>query len=348
MSGHMQTNTRKQFDIFRRILNLVVCFYFTTNLLAQDIHFSMFNSCPLFLNPAYTGNFVGDWRVALNFRNQWSAIEPFNTTAASFDKKVYLFNQKFGAGLFFVNDQAGSHSLSYNKIYASIAYNKEINKNYLDLGIQLGYVHQGLGGNQTYNDQYNRDNGNFDPNIPTSEPHAGEKHSYLDLNAGLLWKRNINIFEPEVGLAFFHLNSPNQSFFGGTDRLPLRYSLHTKVKTKISDDYYVMPSILYTQQKGATETMLGTNIGMNLFGNRSAVKEVFAGIYLRNGLVNKADAMSILAGATIRRIEIALCYDITVSQLSTATSNRSAFEISIIYRSISTVLNSYSIPCERF
>jgi len=42
-----------------------------------------------------------------------------------------------------------------------------------------------------------------------------------------------------------------------------------------------------------------------------------------------------------------LSYDINVSGLSQST-NVSTFEISLIYKSISTVLNSYSIPCERF
>jgi type IX secretion system PorP/SprF family membrane protein len=344
----METETRKRFNFIKQIGKLLVIFIFAGNSIAQDAHFSLFNSCPLFLNPAYTGNFTGDWRLALNFRNQWGAIEPFNTEMMSFDRKVYLFNQNFGAGLLFIGDQQGPNGLKSENIYGSFSYGRVFNNNFFNIGLQLGYVHQGFDPNQTYPDQYNRETGTFSPDINGSASKTDLKISYLDINLGILWKRSINIFEPEAGFSVFHLNSPNQSLDGGEDHLPLRFALNAKMKTKISDDYYVTPSLLYTRKEAATETMVGTNIGMNVFGNKSAVKEIFAGAYLRNGLFSEADALSILAGATIRNIEFALAYDISVSNLNVATNNRSAFEISIIYKSISTILNTYSIPCERY
>jgi type IX secretion system PorP/SprF family membrane protein len=344
----MQKETRKRFKYFRHTGIFLISILLAGNSMAQDIHFSMYNSCPMILNPASTGNFTGDWRLALNIRNQWSTIEPFNTEALSFDRKIYIRNQNFGVGLFFIGDQAGSNSLNTTNLFGSLSYGRELNKNSIKIGLQLGYVHQGLGGSQTYPDQYDRETGNFDPNMPSNIENAGEKHSYLDVNLGLFWKKSIRIFEPEAGLSVFHLNSPNQSFFGGTDRLPMRFSIHSNVKTNISDEFYIMPSILYSRQDAATETMAGTNVGMNLLGNHSSVKEIFAGLYLRNGIFNEADALSVFAGTRVGRIEFALNYDLTVSNLSTATKNQSAFEISIIYKSISTVLNTYSIPCERY
>lgn len=344
----METEIRKRFDFVKQIGRLIVLFVFTGNSVAQDVHFSMFNSCPLFLNPAYTGNFTGDWRLALNFRNQWGAIEPFNTEMVSFDKKVFLFKQNFGAGLYFIGDQQGPNGLKSNNIYGSFSYGRVFNNNFLNVGLQLGYVHQGFDPNQTYPDQYDRETGTFNTDLNSNGSKTALKNSYLDINLGILWKKNITIFEPEAGLTVFHLNSPNQALEGGVDRLPLRFSLNADMKTKFSDDYYITPSILYTRKEAATETMVGTNVGMNVFGNKAAVKEIFAGVYLRNGLFNEADALCVLAGATIRSVEFALSYDLSVSNLSTATNNRSAFEISIIYKSISTILNTYSIPCERY
>jgi type IX secretion system PorP/SprF family membrane protein len=348
MSGVINKKSKILSASLRRLLITSGILLLISQIRAQDVHFTMYNSCPLLLNPANTGVFIGDWRVGINFRNQWGAIDPFNTEMVSYDSKLYLFNQDFGAGAYVIFDQAGSSSLNTVRVFGSLRYSREINKNFVNLGIQLGYVHQRLGGNQTYPDQYNRDNGNFNPDLPSNEPYAGEKHAYLDVNMGLSWKKSINLFEPELGISIFHLNSPNQSFFGGVDKLPLRFVINSNVKTKLSDEFYVTPSILYNRQKEATETMIGTNLGMNVLGNKSTVKEIFAGIYLRNGIFDKSDAVCVLAGTSIRRLEIALSYDITMSHLKTVTNNRSAFEISIIYRSISTVLNSYSIPCERY
>src|SRR5688572_2302476 len=54
------------------ILMMMLCFSFS--LLAQDIHFSQYNSSPMNYNPGLTGFFNGDYRFSSNYRNQWSAI----------------------------------------------------------------------------------------------------------------------------------------------------------------------------------------------------------------------------------------------------------------------------------
>ena len=41
---------------------------------AQDIHFTMWDAMPITTNPATTGVFPGDYRGAINYRNQWASI----------------------------------------------------------------------------------------------------------------------------------------------------------------------------------------------------------------------------------------------------------------------------------
>src|ERR1700744_5202325 len=53
---------------------------------AQDIHFTQFNAAPLIINPAFTGNFDGQYRVAAIYRNQWQSVTvPYVTYGASID-----------------------------------------------------------------------------------------------------------------------------------------------------------------------------------------------------------------------------------------------------------------------
>ena len=345
----MVPNNSKRF--FRRLFSVHVLVIFSLPvLIAQDIHFSMFNACPLFLNPAQTGNFSGDWRVAANYRNQWNALAiPFSTAAVSFDGKFYLLHQDFSAGAMFINDESGSVALSVNKLYGSLGFRKVINHNVFHLGIQLGYVFKSLDMDKvTLPSQYNPLTGTFDGQLPGNETNMGERTSNLDFNAGILWKKKIRILEPEIGVSFSHLNKPNESFFDDDQHLPVRSTLHARLKTNLSDEFYVEPALLFMNHKGSRETIAGLNTGFNIFGKKSTVKEMMAGIYLRNGFLSDADAIAVYAGATIGRIDLAICYDITVSDLKEATNHNGAFEISLQYRSISTVLNSYSIPCERF
>ena len=55
---------------------------------AQDLHFSQFMNSPLVTNPANTGFMPeGDYRLGINYRNQWSSIMavPYKTMSAFAD-----------------------------------------------------------------------------------------------------------------------------------------------------------------------------------------------------------------------------------------------------------------------
>ncbi|MBN1415330.1 MAG: PorP/SprF family type IX secretion system membrane protein [Bacteroidales bacterium] len=338
-------------NILHRLISVYVLVIFPVQVVnGQDIHFSMFNACPLYLNPAEAGNFNGDWRIAGNYRNQWSSLAvPFHTAAIAFEKKFFLLHQDFSAGAVFINDESGAVALSVNKLYGSLGFRKSINRNIFHVGLQLGYVFKSLNLDKvTLPGQFNRDLGIFDAQRPSGEANMGERTSNLDLNAGVMWKRKIKRFEPEIGLSLSHLNYPNESFYDDNQKLPIRSTVHATLKANLGEAVYLQPALLYMNHKGSNETIAGFNAGFNVFGRKSAVKELMAGVYLRNGFLSNSDAIAVLAGATIGRIDFAFCYDITISGLKTANNQNGAFEISLQYRSISTVLNSYSIPCERF
>jgi type IX secretion system PorP/SprF family membrane protein len=308
---------------------------------SQDINFTMFNYNPLFLNPANTGNFIGDWRLAGNYRNQWSAAaNPFRTASVSFDTKFNILKQKIGTGLYFINDESGAGGLNFNKVYASLGYEKEINKNFFNLGLQFGYVFGSVNSWDTWDKSTN--------SVKSTNGESDFKVSYPDFNIGICWRKNLGIFEPEAGASFFHINSPNNSFFENSDKEKLKSIFHSKVKVKFNDRIYLMPAIFYLNKDNTSLTILGTNIGYNFLGSVSRVKQVFGGIYLRNGIINKSDSYSILVGTSIGRLDIAFSHDITISAFSRSAGNVGAYEISLIYRNISTLINTYSIPCERF
>jgi type IX secretion system PorP/SprF family membrane protein len=336
---------KKQVDRIRSkiVLYIVLIFCSGSFLEGQDIHFTQFDFNPIFLNPANTGNFIGDWRVAGNFRNQWSGTaNPFNTMSVSADMPVYLMGQKIGVGLLFVNDVSGASGLNTNMAYASAGYNLDINNNYFNIGVQVGMVFSSI--NNSWG-LWNHQTGQFD--LPNNEPNSIGNSNYLDVNLGGIWKRNINIFEPEVGLNIQHINMPTKTFTSGTDNVPLRMSVYVISKAKITDKIYATPKLYYSGQQAADVTIVGAEGGYNLLGNKSSVKRIFAGVYLRNGIVSDIDAFMVQGGATVGRIDIAVSYDMGLSNLS-QSKTMGSFEIALIYKSISTVLNSYSIPCERY
>src|ERR1043165_4331721 len=114
-------NKRK--TILFGIWNLI----FGISLWGQDLHFSQFMNSPLLTNPANTG-FIpgGDYRLGVNFRNQWSSIMslPYKTMSAFGDAQI-LQNENdgwVGIGGVILRDVAGSGNLTSTRVYGSVAY----------------------------------------------------------------------------------------------------------------------------------------------------------------------------------------------------------------------------------
>src|SRR5690606_37585034 len=79
----------------------------------QDIHFSQYYANPLYMNPALTGSFYGDFRAAVNYRNQAFTVSntPYVTYSGSFDiapLKKKMRHDVFGVGMLVYNDKAGN------------------------------------------------------------------------------------------------------------------------------------------------------------------------------------------------------------------------------------------------
>ena len=315
--------------------------FFSQSLWAQEPEFTLYEYSPLYLNPANTGNFDGNWRASIIYRNQWSAaVDGFISPGASFDARFRLLGQKLAAGLYFINDASGIGGLTYNKVYASIALEKKISENTFIVAAQGGYV------SGKVNSWYGWNPATRDFDAPSGEDNL-EKSAYPDLNLGITWKRKIGITRNQAGIAVNHLNTPNVSFFsGGTEKESIRIGFFGQSQVDINDKIFVKPGVVYVSKNASTFTLLGSDFGYKLQG-RSRVKQVFGGVYLRNGLLESIDAVSIRGGVTAGQIDIAVNYDVTMSNIK-QPGNMGAFEVAIIYRSFGLVLNSYSIPCERF
>src|ERR1044071_8657006 len=105
----------------RRFILVIVANILLKTAGAQDPNFSQFFVSPLTLNPAMTGKFNGDFRIAGNYRDQWPAIsKAFVTSTASIDFPI-LRNRineldTWGVGLLAMTDKTANGILSTNMI----------------------------------------------------------------------------------------------------------------------------------------------------------------------------------------------------------------------------------------
>ncbi|MFI5129608.1 MAG: PorP/SprF family type IX secretion system membrane protein [Chitinophagales bacterium] len=316
----------------KHIVSVAVCsLYLASFAFSQDLHFSQFMNSPLSTNPANTG-FIpgGDYRIGMNYRNQWSAIMtvPYQTMSVFGDMQVMQHeNGWLGAGALILHDVAGSGNLTSTKIYGSIAYHQTLNlASLLSLGFNIGYANKQINvANLKFPDQF--DGHFFDSHYPTTGIPPNNNISYLDLQAGM----NYAFFPNEntymnVGFSTHHINRPRESFFneqaGIDNRIPVRHIAFINGSFKLNDQWIVNPNSYFSLQAKSYEWLIGGNAHYNLSGDGEKV--LIAGIYYRS-----SDAVIPMIGIGLKDYTFSFTYDATISTLKNYNNTRGAFEFSL-------------------
>ena len=316
---------------------------------AQDPHFSQFFASPLTLNPAFTGKFDGQWRLAANHRDQWPSIpKAYVTTSASIDfpimKKIIPDNDVFGVGISGVSDASANSALKLNYGSASLSYHKALDENgynTIGAGFQATYSSLVLDITKlTFEDELTQ-NG-FARGTTMDILTNGKTQSYFDLNAGVLYSGSTNGENNYyVGVSMYHINRPKVTFKKDNWYLTSRLTVHAGASLPISDVVGVNLSAIYQAQNKASETLFGGALALNANSDNINPTNVFVGAWMR---IN--DAIIPYVGLEFAGLRIGASYDINVSSLKAATGNRGGSEISIIY--IKRKQESKGIPCPRF
>ncbi len=353
--------------MFRYTFTLIFALFFLTGpLKAQDPHFSQFYAAPLHTNPAMTGVFEGKFRVALNYRDQWSSIlqdNPFRTVGASFDIRQHIAGDDyFAVGVSFLRDEAGSSRFIQNRTHLSVSYMKQLGGSryrafdqFLIAGGQIGLGQNRVDGNLAWFDNQ-FDNSIFRPNtaLPTGEGDlVGDNQTtdlFLDFNAGLLYyatfDENRSFY---IGGAFNHLNGPNVSFLGDSDEvLYARWLGQIGGEFPFNNNLSFLPALAATGQGPSMQTVLGGNFRYTNNDWRELAIRVggWGRVTNKDESGTSLDAFIVSAILEVESWNFGLSYDITASSLSNANNARGAFEVSLIY--VHPDSRRYKVNCPNF
>ena len=304
----------------------------------QDLHFSQFMNSPLATNPANTG-FIpdGDYRLGINFRNQWSSVMalPYKTMSAFGDMQIMQnpdMTGWVGIGGLILRDVAGSGNLTSTKVYGSVAYHQMINAGSLvSLGFNVGWANKQINvSNLKFPDQF--DGQFFDNHLPTSVSLDRNNINYLDLQVGFNYAYFPNdMVYVNAGFSTMHINRPHESFFdsqsGVDNRIPMRHTAFINGSFKLNDQWIVNPNVYFSYQAKSTELVGGLNGHYNLSGDGEKV--LIAGLYYRH-----KDAVIPMIGLGFKDYTFNFTYDVTISTLKNYNSSRGAFEFSLIKQGI--------------
>ncbi len=323
----------------------------SSDLLAQDPHFSQFFASPLTLNPAYTGKFNGLVRVSGNYRDQWPAIsKAFVTSTLAVDAPIMKGklneNDTWGLGGMAMTDRTANGILNSNFLALSTAYHKALDEDgfhQLGVGFQGVYTSKRLDGSQLNFENELALDGTW--SNPSGESIDGTRInvSYFDFNAGIIYSGSTtgdNNFYG--GVSVYHINRPRENFTNGYYTLQPRVTIHGGGYLPTGEATTLHLSLQHSRQAGAFETVAGGALAYNINNDFDQPTSFYAGAWYRFG-----DALIPYLGFEWSDLRFGATYDVNTSSLKTASQKRGGIEISLIY------IRRHSdgrkdIPCPKF
>lgn len=339
----------------KRLLYMLAGVLLVTGLQAQDLHFTQFFASPLTLNPAQTGNFLEDYRIGGNFKQQWPWAKDARRhnfiTYSAFADMAFLRgklpgNDWIGGGLVLLHDRAGDGNLAITKIFLNGAYHKTLGRNdkyYLSLGVKLGFVQKGVDYDELYfNSQWS--DTFFDRDVASGE--NGSAARYFDMGAGATFsfapKKNLRF---SIGMALMHITRPTETFYDAADnKLGMRPVTNIQTNIRFNNRWHIEPSALYMSQQRASEILVNAMAGytFNTNGNLDNSVFYFGTSYRYN------DAFAPIAGFRIKSFKALVNYDINYSSLRDASGGIGGIEISIVHMGfLPGTSTNRAVPCPR-
>jgi len=314
--------------MIKKLIIAFILFSCIGKLKAQDVHLSMYDAAPLFLNPAMTGLFDGEWRLHGQYRTQWKAVnfKPYNSSLISFDKPYKKWG--FGGQISNLSAGIGNYNVLQGLVSAAYSVPLDFSKHHnISIGVQGGvtqkYVEYQL---HSFDNQYTTLNGgSFNTDLTTGETFDAQRFYLPTVNAGLMYyhAKQQSFLNPFIGVSVFNLIKSKETFFDEENSTNNRYYIHAGTRVNLTELFYVLPKVLIMNQGNFNEQTFAGDIGYYLKG---------ADLHLLGGLVYRnQDAFVISLGAKKNNITGKVAYDINSSSLTSASTGRGAFEISITY-----------------
>lgn len=318
----------------------------TSNLQAQDIHFTMYDAMPLTINPATAGIFDGNIRAVMNYRSQWGSISnPFRTF--SFGADGGIFRNKWqrgylGLGLSAFKDVAGTTDFGTTKINLSVSSLVFLNnKNSASIGLSGSWAQNTINlSNSKWSSQFNGQV--FDASLASNESFSNASTSYFDFSAGGLWAygktgrtmTSSDALKIQAGLAFYHVSRPSLRIdFGELDRLYSKWVFHTESFIGLANSRLaIKPKLLVFVQGPAREISIGTMFRYTM-QERSKYTGAFNGMAISaGGYYRLGDAIAPAVELEVAHFALGVSYDVNVSKLIAATGGAGGYELYIRYQ----------------
>lgn len=307
--------------IYIAIFMVVCCGLSATG---QDHVYSQFFNAPIYLNPALTGQFEGDIRMNLIYRNQWSGLSgDLSYLSASADLNIPRFGG--GVGLLFTRSSEGTAYLNKNNIAATYSYSVGGDDVVASFGIQAGFTNRKIDWDKlVFSDQIDPRLG-YIQGLPSAAEIPGASNKfYFDAGGGV----NVVYRDFMIGAAMHHINKPDESFTGAQAKLPMRLIANASYRIPLNegsiynqyaDGAFLIPSVVYYKQ-ASTSSVSG--------GFQFKYRAVNMGLWYRTSGPGSPDAVVVSLIFDIftnrqngEKLRLGVSHDATTSKINYTNTN---------------------------
>jgi len=251
--------------LLRRFIFFLVFVAGTCSLSAQDFHKSLYNMMPLSVNPAYTGDFEGTFRISGMYKDQNSGT--YKTPSFSVDVPIIMVRKRdwLSAGISFDSDTAGDLDFGTTRSLLSVSYHLSLDKkgkDYVILGYQFGSDNTKIRDKNAAIQLDANDNiiQNLDEENATSNSIS---------NIGLMYRSQLDKNTLlNIGAAYLYVIRQDKQVASGTSsggdigKRPSEFVVHGLIDRNIDKKLSIHPSfIVRSRGTEGTEIMIQTMAG---------------------------------------------------------------------------------------
>lgn len=291
------------------------CFAFGAN--SQDLHFSMFFNSPLNLNPALTGQFIGDQRLHANYRRQWFnwPVENQNLTVGGDFKLKNSEKPNFlSLGALLNYDVAGDLNTSLTGLDAFGSYSIKVGNGYLTPGLNIGFGVRSFNTSNALLGEF-WDGNSLTPGVAADPIHQGSDgldKLYVDANVGLNY-RQVKTFRKffDLGISANNLISPDVRFdqsIGVESNLLPKFNIYGMGNWQVADKIDLLLNALVSLQNPYQEIVLNGQGKFYLNDQYSRALYLGAGIRLD-------DSWYPMIALEIDKLYVAFSYDLDIKEV---------------------------------
>lgn len=323
---------------------VIMCVFLSGLAGAQDMHFSQFFVTPLLLNPANAA-VENDLDIGIINRTQWKAVaQPFTSYGISVSGKMGKSPKKgkLGLGIDCYYDKSGDASFVSLQSGFNLAYCVKLSRySSVSAGIKLNYNQRSLQTNSfQWGQQY--DGRSYNGSLASGE-HFNNLQSirFLDVAGGLNYTfkkgskqattNTLRLFN--VGISGFHLNSSNVNFYNNSiTKLPARMLVYFQASIGINNsNITALPKVYYQLQGKQQELVMGCLLSISPKNESRITGYVTSNVFNIGLLYRNRDAVIAVMQYELKSYVLGISYDINTSKLSSSSSGRGAFELSLRY-----------------